>query len=639
MAGVSKTLTIRDNMSAKLDRISAATERTNRALETMDRLVIEIDLNEAFTDASISANRAAGSVDNLVRSQQRAENSANNIASAWSKIKKKISAIATAFAVKEVIELADAMSQTKARLTQITGDLQKAEALQKQIADSANRSRASYLATADAVAKMGTMAKGAFQNTDELVKFTELVNKQFVLAGTSFQGASAALTQLTQAMSSGVLRGDELNSIFEQAPTIIETIASYLNVPICKIREMAAEGQITSDIVKNAMLAAASDIDARFSAMPMTWGQLWNLVTNALLQVFTPVLETIAAGAGWIYDNWSMIAPVFWGLAAAVIFYATALGIKTVATWLAADATKAFFTTLLTNPIFWVAMAIGFVVAFIYDWIQAVGGLKNAWAIAQASLIVAWKALWVAFVGVYNWMMGLIDKLKIAWQMAGMAITNFMGDMAVGVLTVLQEMINGAINIINDFIKVLNLIPGVNIDLVQHVTFATTASLENEAAKRARAGALKQYEGDLKAAKRQRDLAYFEAKRELAEANKNREDLIQSSKKAAPKNKAAELRSWEVPAPGEVGGKGDIGNVDSVGSIGKIDSEVNIAEEDIKFLRDIAEMRYIQNFVTLTPTVSVDAVINEKADADEIIAEIERRLEDEFVATAEGVYN
>ena len=175
---------------------------------------------------------------------------------------------------------------------------------------SANRSRAAYQSTADAVAKMGIMAKDAFNNTDELVAFTELINKQFTIAGASAAGQEAAMMQLTQAMASGVLRGEELNSIFEQAPTIIQTIADHLGVSVGEIRAMAAEGQITAQVVKDAMLSSADEINAQFSAMPYTFSQVWTMMQNILLEAFGPLIQVIGAGAQWIYENWAAIEPV-----------------------------------------------------------------------------------------------------------------------------------------------------------------------------------------------------------------------------------------------------------------------------------------------------------------------------------------
>nr|DAU65066.1 MAG TPA: Tail tape measure [Caudoviricetes sp.] len=626
-------MTIRDGMTSKLRKITTALSRTNRALEVTDSLSDQVNPGANFDRASSAVSRASGQVDNFNRKQQQAQKEAKGVANAWGSVKKYIGSALAAISVQKIIDLADTMTTTRARIDLMNDGLQTTDELQSMIMASANRSRAAYQTTADAVSKMGIMAKDAFGNNAELIQFTELINKQFTIAGTSAAGVDAAMLQLTQAMSSGVLRGEELNSIFEQAPTIIQTIADYLGVPIGQIRAMAAEGQITSTIVKNAMLSSADEINAKFNAMPMTFAQVWTLAKNIALEAFGPVIQAIGAGAQWIYENWSTIAPIFWGLAGAAIAYAVALGIQTAATWIANGAAKAFFVTLLSNPLFWIALAVGVVIAALYKMIQAVGGVKNAWEICKAALVVAWTALKVAFFAVYNWIANLIDKLKLCWQKAGTAIANFMGDMKVSVLTVLQNMINGAIGIINDFISLLNKIPGVNISLIEQVTFATTAAAENEAAKQARADALNQYEADIKAAQAERDATYSAAKQELADATAQLSETYANARaEAAQANSDAGVSDWNTD-------QYDVGNVDSVGSVGSIESDVNIADEDLKFLRDVAEMRYVQNFVTLTPTVAVDAQISEKVDVDEVVTKIEKKLEDEFTAAAEGVYN
>ena len=620
-------------MTSKLRKITTALSRTNRALEVTDSLSDQVNPGANFDRASSAVSRASGQVDNFNRKQQQAQKEAKGVANAWGSVKKYIGSALAAISVQKIIDLADTMTTTRARIDLMNDGLQTTDELQSMIMASANRSRAAYQTTADAVSKMGIMAKDAFGNNAELIQFTELINKQFTIAGTSAAGVDAAMLQLTQAMSSGVLRGEELNSIFEQAPTIIQTIADYLGVPIGQIRAMAAEGQITSTIVKNAMLSSADEINAKFNAMPMTFAQVWTLAKNIALEAFGPVIQAIGAGAQWIYENWSTIAPIFWGLAGAAIAYAVALGIQTAATWIANGAAKAFFVTLLSNPLFWIALAVGVVIAALYEMIQAVGGVKNACEICKAALVVAWTALKVAFFAVYNWIANLIDKLKLCWQKAGTAIANFMGDMKVSVLTVLQNMINGAIGIINNFISLLNKIPGVNISLIEQVTFATTAAAENEAAKQARADALNQYEADIKAAQAERDATYSAAKQELADATAQLSETYANARaEAAQANSDAGASDWNTD-------QYDVGNVDSVGSVGSIESDVNIADEDLKFLRDVAEMRYVQNFVTLTPTVAVDAQISEKVDVDEVVTKIEKKLEDEFTAAAEGVYN
>jgi len=634
---ISTEITLRDSMSAKLEAITKRVERVNAVLSKTDTISDQVGMGAAYDTAADSISRADAQMNNFNQHQDEAANKAEKVQSKFERLVNTVKNLAIVrFASqfgKQILDLADTMTATRARLDLMNDGLQTTEELQSMIMASANRSRAAYQTTADAVSKMGIMAKDAFGSNDELIKFTELINKQFTIAGTSAAGVDAAMLQLTQAMASGVLRGEELNSVFEQAPTIIQTIADYLDVPIGQIRAMAQEGQITSTVVKNAMLASADEINARFESMPMTFSQVWTIAKNVALNAFEPVIQTIGAGANWIYENWSKISPVFYGLAAAAAAYAVALGIQTTATWIANGAAKEFFVTLLTNPLFWIALAVGVVVAAIYKMIQAVGGVKNAWEICKAALLVAWAALKVSFFATYNWIANLVDKLKLCWQKAGVAIADYMGDMKVNVLTVLQNMINGAISIINDFIGLLNKIPGVNIDLIEQVTFATTAAAENEAAKQSRANSLNQYEADIREAQVEREATYSAARQELADATSKLSKTYANARSQAAQSNSDAAVSWN--ADGSV----DVGNVDSVGSVGKIDSDVNIADEDLKFLRDVAEMRYVQNFVTLTPTVAMDAQISERVDLDDVVSAIERKLEGEFIAAAEGVYN
>ena len=639
MAGVSTQFSIQDRVTSRLNSIASQTERLNSAFMTADVLSDRVGSAD-FSSLVNGVNSIAESLDNMNRRQEEAAQKTRKTKSEFQKLIDTVRNLAVVhFAQttgRQILELADGMTTTRARLDLMNDGLQTTAELQDMIMKSANRSRAAYSTTADAVAKMGIMAGDAFSSNEELIAFSELINKQFTIAGTSAAGIDAAMLQLTQAMSSGVLRGEELNSVFEQAPTIIQTIADYLGVPIGKIREMAAEGQITSTIVKNAMLASADEINAKFAAMPMTFSQVWTIAKNIALEAFTPVLALIGQGAQWIYDNWSMIAPVFWGLAAAALGYAVALGIQTAATWIANGAAQAFFTTLLTNPLFWIALAIGVVVAAIYKWVQSVGGLKVAWLICVNAVLTAWDWVKIGFMtGVY-FVMNLWNRLQLAFYTTSVNIQNFMGDMKAGVLTILQNMVNGAIDIINGFINTLNKIPGVSIDAIEKVTFGTTAQMENDAAKQARAADLAAYQDQINSQIAERDSALSAMKAEARAATAQREAEIAAAKaESAVAGNGSTEPDWSAYANTD---PGDIGNVDRVGSVGSIDEDVNIADEDLKFLRDVAEMRYVQNFVTLTPTVAVDAKISEKVDVDEVVDKIERRLETEFEAAAEGVY-
>lgn len=559
-------------------------------------------------------------------------------------IEKLVKGLISMAAVKKTIDLSDEMTQTTARLNLINDGLQTTAELQDMIMASANRSRASYSSMADVVAKLGLRAGDAFSSNKEIIAFAENLNKMFVIAGASQEEMRSASLQLTQALGSGVLRGEELNAVFEAAPNVIQAIADYMEVPIGQIRDLAAEGQITAEIVKNALLSATDEINKQFESMPMTFGQVTTIIGNTLLQAFEPVIQAIGKAAQWIYDNWSTLEPIFWGLAAAVGAYAVALGIKTVATWIATGAAKAFFATLLSNPLFYIALAIGVVVGLIYKWVQSVGGIKIAWMIAMNAILTAWDWVKIAFfTGVY-WVMDLFNKLQICFARVSVNIANFMGDMKAKVLMILQNLVNGAIDIINGFINVLNKIPGVSIDTIEHVTFGTTAQLENEAAKQIRQKGLEKYIADIEAGMSERGRKLDQMKADALAATAERQlEIARAQAKAAEKSES-DLFGFDLAK--DLKGLKDLKDlgkkpvtVKGTGTGGAV--KVDMSDEDLKYLRDIAEREYINKFstATLAPNITVKfGDVRETADADKVAKRIRKILQEEIAMAAEGAY-
>jgi len=248
------------------------------------------ELNDTLKQIVSNTSRAAQEQQEHNQKIQQANQSAGQLLSTV----KRVVAVAAGFTMgKEILGLSDEITQTSARLNLMNDGLQDTDQLQQMIYQSAQRARTDYMATADVVAKLGQRAGDAFDSSGEVVQFAENLNKQFVIAGASQQEIASASLQLTQALGSGVLRGEELNAVFEAAPNVIQTIADYLDVPIGKIREMASDGQITADVVKNAMLGATETINEQFDDMPMTWGQAWTLMKNAAVNSMDEVLDKI----------------------------------------------------------------------------------------------------------------------------------------------------------------------------------------------------------------------------------------------------------------------------------------------------------------------------------------------------------
>lgn len=632
MALIKSQLVLVDGMTAPLRSIHRAMNLALNSFESMQTASGRAVDTRSFQTAREELARMGAQLEEVENQTRRTGGAAESMKS---KFMHAAAAVGAALSIKNIIGLADAMTQTEARLNLITGDLEKTAALQDQIMASANRSRASYQSTADAVAKMGIMAKDAFNNTDELVAFTELINKQFTIAGASVAGQEAAMMQLTQAMASGVLRGEELNSIFEQAPTIIQTIADHLGVSVGEIRAMAAEGQITAQVVKEAMLGSAKEINDQFNDMPYTFAQVWTMIQNILLEAFGPLIQVIGAGAQWIYENWAAIEPVLVGVATAVAILTAAYLVHTAATWLQVEANRALIISLLSNPILWIAVAIGILVGMIYKWIQSVGGLRNAWNLCTLALIVGWNAVKLAFfVGVY-WVMDLVAKLQLCWQKAGVAIANFMGNMKVSVLTILQNMINGAIDLINKFIGLLNKLPGVNIEAIEHVTFAATAAAENEAAKAARAEELANFEAELAAAKAGRDAHIDSLKTELNSSVSALQSANAQMKAEAAANNAAEQMALDGIGQ-DLSGPGGI--KDSAGSAA---ASLKETTEDLKYMRDLAEQEAINRFTTAEVKIDMSGMTNRidsDMDLDGVLNTLTEGFAEALEVAAEGVH-
>lgn len=385
----------------------------------------------------------------------------------------------------DTAELADLSSSLSQIDRQIPIDvtvqgLSEVELAQQLIYESAQRSYSSFKDTADLVTRIGMNAGDAFSSTSEVIAFSELIQKQFGIAGASTIEASNATVQLSQALASGALRGDELNSIFEQAPNLIMSIADYLDVPIGAIREMAKEGQITADVVKNAMFAAADDINSKFDSMPVTWSQIWTTIQNDALMAFNGVLQyinsmansenmkafladlkgmlhTLADVALWtmqllgsigsfIYENWSLISPVVYGVTGALVALGVAmaivkvhamlsaawLGIQTLAmglltatswanvtaTLAATAATWGLNSALYANPIFWVIMLVIALIAVFYAAVAAInhfaGTSISATGAVAGAFMVALAFIGNLFVTLYNLVM---DVIALMWNM------------------------------------------------------------------------------------------------------------------------------------------------------------------------------------------------------------------------------
>lgn len=282
MAKIGTTFYLNDRLTSGLKTIERQVNKTKQSAD---------QTNVAFNNISNSISITALQQNNLNSAMEKGEKKAENLAGTLKKFVSAAAGIAASTAaLKEFVSTADELVSVEARLAGIVDETNTLEGLTQKVYDSAQRSRGEYASTAQFIARVGQMASDLFTN-DELIKFSETINKQMAINGTSTTEASAAMIQLSQALGSGVLRGEELNSVFEQAPGIIKLIAQYLDTDIGQIRSMASEGLLTAEVVKNAVLAGADQVDAAFEEMPMTWAQTWQSFTNQISWAIKPLVS------------------------------------------------------------------------------------------------------------------------------------------------------------------------------------------------------------------------------------------------------------------------------------------------------------------------------------------------------------
>lgn len=717
MSSIQTAIELSDRMSAPLYNICTAVNMVIsnfEALEYASSTAIDTssmeEARQLLADSMVGLQDITSATESARRKQeeynQKIQAGSQHTDVLLNKVKSLVGAYVGISTVKNALDLSDELTQTTARLDMmvsqynaLNGTMQTTDELSQMIFLSAQNSRASYMDTAASVAKLGNNARDAFASTGEIVQFAELVNKQFTIAGASATESSNAFLQLTQALGSGVLRGDELNSIFEQAPNLIQTVADYMDVPIGKIREMASDGQITADIVKNAMFAAADDIDAKFNSMPMTWGQLWTQYSNLALKTFQPVLQrlnemandqhmqtalsgimnalsgaaTIAlnvidvmvTGGAFIVDNWSMIAPVIGGVAAALAIYngalllhnayeaasnglkmiaairsvahGTATAAETAATTGASAAQIAFNAALYACPLTWIVLAIIAVIAAIYLVVAAINKVQGTTysatgvicglvATAGAFIVntgvgllngliqLIWSIFVEPFLGIVEWVLNVTNG---GFDSFGGAVANLIGNIISWFLS-LGEVVTKIIDAIfgTDWTAGLNALQN---NVLAWGKNENAITLDREAPTIA-------YRA-----------SYSEAYNKGYDFGQGVENRIKNFFGGTKDD-----NSDNSGALGSYGAASDMAaNVANIaGDTSSISDSLDVSEEDLKYLRDIAEQEAINRFTTAEIKVDMSGMSNtvhNTNDLDGIVDGLTTRVLEAMEVVKEGV--
>lgn len=705
MATIRTAVQLYDGVSSPLKSMAKALDICIESFESMqtasNNSVNVSRLQEARREMQTASGQIESIEDNIRRAsdqQKQFNETIRNGSNAASDLKSKftglVATIGTVVGLNKVFDLSDEMTQTTARLNMMNDGLQTTEELQQMIFASAQASRGSYQATADAVAKMGIMAKDAFSSNAELVAFTEQLNKQFTIAGTSQEGISAAMLQLTQAMGSGVLRGEELNSVFEQAPTIIQTIADYLDVPIGSIRSMAQEGQLSAEVVKNALLAASDETNKKFESMPKTIGQVWQSIKNQALMAFQPILNKIseivnsdkfnnlttgvisaittiasvalvafnalASVAGFVYDNWSWIEPIIWAVIAAFVAYNTvslitngilaaqalAEGVKAAAdalqtgtTFAATAAQYGFNAALLACPITWIVSGILAIIAaiiMICQWIAKTTGVANSFfGVITGGINVAIQAVKNAALVVANIALGIWNALSACCSNIGTAFHNVI----VNVQSWFYNLLSTALTVVSGICAALNKLPFVEFDYS-----GITAKADEYAAKASEAaGNTKEYESISDAFSKGfntydtfADGWASDAFKAGASWGDGITDKV-SSFFSGGDSITSSLDAFELgnTLDGITNNTGD-----TAGNTAKVADSMDTLEDSLEYLVDIAEREAINRFTTAEISVEMknENHINSELDIDGVVEALGNKVYETMLVSAEGVH-
>lgn len=560
------------------------------------------------------------------------------------KAKNLAATIGASVGLKKLIELSDQMTSTTARLNFIVDDGGSVKALEAKIMASAQRSRAAYLDTASAIASMGANAGAAFTSNDELIAFMEQVNKQFVIGGASAQGQAAAMLQLTQAMAAGALRGEELNSILENAPGIARAIEQYMGIAEGSIKSYAEKGAVSATVVKNALLSIADETNAKFNGMAMTWGQVWTQMGNIALKVTQPLLTAI----NWLANNLSVIGPILLGLGTAFLVFQVAahwtaayhavvnllsigFGVLTGNTAAASAAVFTFNSALLASPITWIIMLIAVVIGLLYGVVAIINKVTGS-SISATGLICGAIAVAGAFIG--NTVIGLLNALiQYIWAIF---VAPFLG-----IVEWILNVCNGGFNSFGDAVaNLIGQIIGWFLNLGKVVTtiidaiFGTnwTAGLESL----------------------QSSVTAWGKNENAITLDKNAPTIdyrFEYGDAWAAGNDFGKGIDAKIGGMFNTGGLGDSSGFDlgdiaaytgeTADNTGKTADALAVTEEQLEYLRDIAERDAINRFTTAEVKIDMTGMTNRidgSADLDGVISQLTEGFTEALVTAAEGVH-
>ena len=656
MATIASSLALKDKFTNTINRAVQGTNRLLKAMDAVGASKLDINLQRQLKVARDAVQATEKELEKLVQKMERADNASSRMMTG---IKGMIASLAAGFTVKFVVEQTDLYANNQARLGLINDGLQTQAELQQKIYAAAQRSRGEYNAMVDSVAKLGLLAGDAFGSNNEMIAFTEQLNKAFTISGATTEQRNAAMLQLTQAMAAGKLQGDEYVSIMENAPMVIDAISKYTGKTRGELKALSSEGYITADIIKNALFAASDDINTKFEQMPKTFGSVWTQIANfstmkfgglmeringflnsstgaAMVSGITAGITLIADGITWVIDlvqrggdfvaqNWGIIQPVLMGITAALLFWGATLIPGMIAKlWAMAPALWAQVPPVMAQAAAWLAvhwpiLAVGIAIA-------GVGLILNHFGITADQVIGFVVGL---FYGLGAAVWNVVALMVNPFIMFAEFISNVFNHPLYSAKKLFVDFANGVLDVLADLASAIDWVFGSNLaDAVTGWQAGLTDWLGEMP------------EGYKVLDKMEHlDIGDFGKKGYTAGS-----DFANGIKSGAAGLFGGVFGNDDPFGIGGIGTTGDFAStmkapdIGKVGEVGKISSDVNIAEEDLQLMKDVAEMRYVQNFVTLTPTVAMNAQVSERVDIDELTGRVADALIEEVAAGAEGIY-
>lgn len=698
-------------MSTVIDSFNTLQDATGKAVDVSALNAAQRELQQV----EANFNRIEHEIKQAENAQEKLNRDIGHADSLASNLLGTLGAIAGTYltlqGIGNAINLSDEMTNINARLNLVleekpllpeleanvklnfpSDEMTKIEQLQEMIFDSAKRSYAPYLETADLVGKLSMNASDAFKNVAETVAFAELLNKSFSNAGTNAEGIASATLQLTQALGAGALRGEELNAVLEAAPGIVQNIEKYLNISRAELREMASDGEITAEIVKQSMFAAADDINKKFESMPVTWSQIWTNFKNDALKAFQPVLQEIntlansqkvqefvanvsqsmyvlsniilytlqliGSIAGFVYDNWSIIGPVVLGAGGAILTFVTALMLAKTWTVLVTAATWAWNAALAANPIVWVLALLVALVGLFYLLIAVVNHFAGTNVSATGIIIAAYMFMYSTFYNIIVFMLNLVLMFAEFWvnvwtnpvytikklfaNLANTALdmaTSMIGSFdsaATNLANMFIDAANMAISAINWVIDALNQVPGIDIGKVGEISHRTSLVADYSGLK----NKINDWVGEAPE-------NYWEAPK--LDYTSPFDNAMKGYNWGANLFGGFEFDSNQqmmnfddlINSIGGLQDAIDAGNMDgkdTAGNTKKLADSVDMAKDDLAYLRDIAERESINRYTTAEIKVDMknENHIHHDTDIDGIVDRFGEKVEEVISVLAEG---